>query len=174
MLIVMAGLPGCGKSTLARELAERLPAVVLDKDPIRAALFPAPYIEYSTEQDDFCVDVMLQVAAYLLGRHPDLHVILDGRPYARRYQVQRLDRWSSEHRTTIRMIECVCPERVAVRRLKDDAEEQAHYAENRNHALYRRLAHEFEPIREPKLIVNTDRPFEDCLQRCLAYVRGEL
>ena len=41
VLIAMAGLPGCGKTALAQRLAERLKAVVLDKDTIRAALFPA-------------------------------------------------------------------------------------------------------------------------------------
>ena len=37
MLIAMAGLPGSGKSTLAACLEERLGAVVLDKDQVRAA-----------------------------------------------------------------------------------------------------------------------------------------
>jgi predicted kinase len=40
MLIAMAGLPGSGKSTLATCLEPRLGAVVLDKDRVRAALFP--------------------------------------------------------------------------------------------------------------------------------------
>jgi adenylylsulfate kinase len=86
MLIAMAGLPGTGKSTLARGLAAALPAVVLDKDPIRAALFPPAEVEYSTRQDDFCLSLMLQVAAYMVERDADRRVILDGRPFARRYQ----------------------------------------------------------------------------------------
>jgi len=38
MLIVMAGLPGSGKSTIARELGARLPAAVVAVDAIDAAL----------------------------------------------------------------------------------------------------------------------------------------
>ena len=38
MLIVLAGLPGSGKSTIARALGHRLPAPVLSVDPIEAAL----------------------------------------------------------------------------------------------------------------------------------------
>jgi predicted kinase len=64
MLIAMAGLPGTGKSTLAHHLAHALAAIVLDKDVIRAALFPPAWVEYSTEQDDFCMSVMFRVSAY--------------------------------------------------------------------------------------------------------------
>ncbi|WP_017582810.1 AAA family ATPase [Nocardiopsis valliformis] len=41
MLIVMAGLPGSGKSTVAEELGRRLPAPVLSVDPVEAALWSA-------------------------------------------------------------------------------------------------------------------------------------
>ena len=65
MIVAMAGLPASGKSTVARLLATRLPAVLLDKDAVRGALFPSAEIDYSTAQDDLCVDVMLQVAGHL-------------------------------------------------------------------------------------------------------------
>lgn len=38
VLVVMSGLPGSGKSTIARELAARLPAALVSVDPIDAAL----------------------------------------------------------------------------------------------------------------------------------------
>ena len=47
MIAIMAGLPGSGKSTVARALAQRIPAAVLDKDIIRAAIFPPAHVEYS-------------------------------------------------------------------------------------------------------------------------------
>ena len=39
MIVLMAGLPGTGKTTLARELAQRTQGALLSKDEIRAALF---------------------------------------------------------------------------------------------------------------------------------------
>ena len=47
MIVLMAGLPGTGKSTLARELAARVAASVVGKDEIRHALFSARDLEYS-------------------------------------------------------------------------------------------------------------------------------
>ena len=52
MIVLMAGLPGTGKSTLARELAARTSGRVLSKDEIRHAIFLPDEIEYSTRQDD--------------------------------------------------------------------------------------------------------------------------
>lgn len=41
-LIVMIGLPGSGKSHLAREIKRRFPAAILDSDALRQVLFAAP------------------------------------------------------------------------------------------------------------------------------------
>ena len=41
-LIVVSGLPGTGKSYFCRQLARRLPAVILESDSLRKALFPSP------------------------------------------------------------------------------------------------------------------------------------
>lgn len=87
MLILMAGLPGTGKSTLSRAVAEEVGGTVLDKDVIRAALFPPNDIEYSTEQDEFVMRVMLKVAGYVFRKDPARYVFLDGRTFSRRYQL---------------------------------------------------------------------------------------
>src|SRR3990172_2180224 len=47
-LILVVGLPGCGKSYLSRQLAARLPAAVLETDLLRKALFPIP--TYSAQE----------------------------------------------------------------------------------------------------------------------------
>jgi predicted kinase len=68
MIVMMAGLPGTGKSTLARELAVRTSGRVLSKDEIRGAIFQPGEIEYSTRQDDYCFRIMVETAGYLLAR----------------------------------------------------------------------------------------------------------
>jgi predicted kinase len=47
-LVMLAGLPGTGKSTLARRLAETLPAVIVESDRVRQKLFAPP--GYTTEE----------------------------------------------------------------------------------------------------------------------------
>jgi predicted kinase len=170
MIIAMAGLPGTGKSAIAGRLREELRAVVLDKDRVRAALFAPEHIEYSTEQDDFCMEVMLQTAAYLLGKDRERHIILDGRTLSRQYQVARLDAFTAEHGVPLKIIQCVCSDEVARRRLERDAAEGAHLAGNRDFSLYLAVKARFEPIREPRLLVDTDNDLDTCVARSLVYL----
>jgi predicted kinase len=171
MLIAMAGLPGTGKSTLAHHLADACAGIVLDKDSIRAALFPIAQIEYSTRQDDFCMSILFQVASYMLRNDPSLYVILDGRTHSRKYQVAALDQLAEELKTPLKIIGCVCSDETVRKRLEEKVTMGAkHLAGNRDYQLYLTIKARFEPIREPKLVVNTDDDLAHCLASCLAYV----
>src|SRR5207302_7009442 len=90
MIVLMAGLPGTGKTTLARELAIRTSGRVLSKDEIRHAIFSSVEIEYSSRQDDFCMHIMLETVAYLLEGDAGRFIFLDGRPFSRRYQIENV------------------------------------------------------------------------------------
>jgi adenylylsulfate kinase len=170
MLILMAGLPGTGKSTMSRALAEELGGSVLDKDVIRAGLFPPTDIEYSTEQDEFVMRVMLKVAGYIFRKDPARYVFLDGRTFSRRYQLDRATGYSEAIGQPWRIIECVCSEESARNRLNADA---AHLAANRNFSLYLEVKARFEEITLPKTIVNTDQPLAECLAQVRTALRAE-
>jgi predicted kinase len=165
MLILMAGLPGTGKSTLSRALANELGGTVLDKDKIRAALFPASDIEYSTEQDDFCMAVMLKVAGYIFRKDPNRKVFIDGRTFSRAYQLKRATGYAEALGQTWRILECVCSEESARRRIEQDGE---HVAANRTFGLYLEVKARFEEIALPKTVVDTDRLLEECIQTAMA------
>lgn len=170
MLIMMAGLPGAGKSTLSRALAQRCGGIVLDKDSIRAALFPPQHIEYSREQDDFCQQVMLTTAEYLLSRDPKLRIFLDGRPFSRRYQREQVESAAGRWHTALAIIECVCSDAIALTRLKHDDQTGAHTAANRSSGLYAQLKAEFEPLTEPRLTVDTHQSLAKCVRQAEAYL----
>jgi predicted kinase len=174
MIIILAGLPGTGKSTLARELAQRIGATILDKDPIRAALFAPSDIEYSTSQDDFVVGIMMQVAGYLLNRGRSRPIILDGRPFSRRYQLEQVIRFAEQMEEPWRILECVCSDETARARLEQSTNEETqptHPAINRDFNLYLRVKQHFEEITFPKTVIDTDQPLEDCVEQAIAALR---
>ncbi len=173
MLIIMAGLPGTGKSTLSRKLASALNGVVLDKDTVRSALFPGRYTEYSTAQDDLVVGILYQVAEYYFRRHPGLAVLIDGRLFSRRYQVQDAVRCAARAQQPLRIIECVCSDEMAKRRLEQATAQGTHPAQNRSYELYLSIKARWEPIQEPKLVLDTENDLEICAARALQYIRGD-
>ena len=170
MIVIMAGLPGTGKSTLAQELAQRLPGAVLDKDAIRAALFQPAYVEYSLAQDDFCQEIMLQTAAYLLDKNPPIDIMLDGRTFSRRYQRDRAIEFCRRAGTSWAMLECVCAEQTALGRLAEAMAQHSHPAANRTPELYRQIQATWEPIEQPKLVIDTDADLDSCVDRAVRYL----
>jgi adenylylsulfate kinase len=171
MLIVMAGLPGTGKSTIARALASRLGGTALDKDVIRAALFTPADIEYSTAQDDFVMGVVMRVAQYLLKRDSGRQILIDGRPFSRCYQLEEILDLAEQARASWRVLECVCSEETARRRLALDTEAGNHPAANRRFEMYLKTKAAAEPITFPKIVLDTDQPLDVCVALALAAIQ---
>jgi len=168
MIVLMAGLPGSGKTALARELARRVNGRVLSKDEIRHAIFRPEEIEYSSRQDDFCLEVMLKIAAYLLSRDPVKIVFLDGRPFSRRYQIENVLAAANSLHQPWRILECVCTEETARRRLEGDEKSATHPAGNRDYELYLEVKARFESILREKILIDTDQPLARCVDRALS------
>ena len=169
MLIAMSGMPASGKSVLAEQIAAALPAIILDKDKLRAALFPPGEIEYTLQQDDFCFDILLQVADYLLQKGRD--VILDGRPFAHHYQMEHVVDFARQKHARLKVIECTCSDASFRQRLEQDVSEGRHLAANRSFEMFLAMRARSDPLVVPRLVVDTDQPLPECLAASLEYIK---
>jgi predicted kinase len=169
--VIFAGLPGTGKSTLARVLAERLGAAILDKDRVRGALFPDALTDYSPEQDQLCMRAMLEAAAYLTERRRVKYIFFDGRTFSTRGQIEDVLLAAKQAGAHWRILHVTCADAVAEERLARN--DPGHPAKNRDPALYRRIKQHFEPILQPKLEVDTTLGVDRELAVVEAYLAGK-
>jgi len=152
-------------------LAARLSGTVLSKDSIRHALFAPHNVEYTTAQDDFVMEVMLQAAAWVFRSHPEHYLFMDGRPFSRTYQIDRVASFASEHKQPCVILECTCSDDTAKARLETQTLSGEHPAANRIFQLYLDIKARFEPITRTKFVIDTDRPFEECIQQALQAIQ---
>jgi predicted kinase len=169
--VIFAGLPGTGKSSLARTLAERLSAAILDKDRVRGALFPGALTDYSAEQDQLCMRAMLEAAAYLTEHRRVDYIFFDGRTFSTQGQIEEVLLAAKQAGAHWRILHLTCADAIAEERLaRNDPD---HPAKNRDPALYRRIKQHFEPIRQPKLEVDTTLGIQGVLATLEGYLKGD-
>lgn len=139
MIVIICGLPGVGKTTLAKDLAPLLNAVVLSTDKIRKELILHP--TYSKQERRLIYDVMLLLAKYL--HDAGINCILDAtfnRERSRREVKNKLALDPSQ----FHIVECVCPEDVVLARLRA---RKGDYSDA-DVSVYRKMKKVYEPVRE--------------------------
>jgi predicted kinase len=165
LVLQMHGEPGSGKSTVARAIAPRIAAVVLDKDVIKAALLrsgvpeeqagPAAYEVYFAQADDLV----------RLGHS----VILDNPVYWPRVE-QRWHALADSAGSPRILIECVCADRAELERRL--ATRDALESQPRAPLDLTRHPGSSATVFEPRLTLDTTRPLDDLVGSALAYLRA--
>ena len=149
MIVIICGLPGVGKTSLARDLAPLINAIVLSTDKIRKELIPYP--RYSREERRLVYDVMLLLAKYL--HNAGINCILDAtfnRESSRTEAKKKLALNSSQ----VHMVECICPENIIVSRLRTRKNDFS----DADVSIYKNMKRIYEPVKEPHIVVDTAIP----------------
>ncbi|HJW20007.1 MAG TPA: AAA family ATPase [Candidatus Nitrosotalea sp.] len=113
MLIIITGLPGVGKTTLAKSLAPLVNGQVLSTDKIRKELFSSPTYSQLEQREVF--DAMIAAAKNLTNT--GTNCILDAtfnREQSRTEVKNKLGLSDNQ----FHVIECVCQEDIAMSRLE--------------------------------------------------------
>jgi predicted kinase len=156
-LVMLAGLPGTGKSTLARRLAQELPAVIIESDRVRQILFDPP--GYSAEESRRVHRVCHTLLGWYLRHY--YHVVYDATnlyEYHRRLVYRLADRSGAR----LVVAEVTATEEVVRRRLAPRYHEQPcpHSQEDYSDAdwdVYISMRQRAEPIQREHLKLDTSQ-----------------
>jgi len=158
MLVLVCGLPGTGKSTVAERIAKRLPARLLRTDVVRKELFPEP--TYAAEESAAVYDELLDRAREAIDAGD--HVVLDA-TFRRRHLRERAAEVAADAEIEFRLARVTCEEsvvreRIHTRQAEEDDESDADFA------IYTKLKDEFEPIeREDHVVIDNSGSLEATL-----------
>lgn len=145
-LVVVCGLPGVGKSTVARRVAARIDADVLRSDVVRKELFVDP--AYTAAETATVYDELFERAGDRLRGEAATSVVLDATFKTRR---RRADARALADRVDrpFRLVHVDCAESVVERRIAE--REGVSDADFQVHREFREL---FDPVRRADLTVD--------------------
>ncbi len=160
-LVLLIGLPGSGKSTLARALASQSGYMHLDRDVIRAAMFPACRFSAVEKRAANAALHAAVDAALELGDT----VLVDGMTFARRAERDDFRTLAQVHGAWTQGLFLDCSVALAQARIRGDE----HPAGDRNTELVAAVAARFElPEEDDVLRLDAGASSEQLLAHALA------
>jgi predicted kinase len=169
-LLILAGLPGTGKSHLAAAIAERHPVVIVRSDEVRKALYQRP--TYTPGENGFVYLTCYALLQLLL--RDGYAVVFDATNLGRdsRRRPRALAQLAGAPALTVFTLApaAIVAQRLAAR----DAGQAAAYASDADWAIHAKLAPtpQFEGPEERALTVDTSRPLSAALNAITAFLRA--
>ena len=167
VLVMLCGLPGTGKTTLARRLADRLPAIIVESDRVRQTLFTPP--TYTAEESQRVHKVCHILIGWYLRHY--YHVVYDATnlyEHHRRLAYRLAER--SGARLTVAEITAsdeVVRRRLAPRGCRDGPSHMPDDYSDADWQVYDHMRRRAEPIQHEHITVDTS---DGDVERAVSYL----
>ena len=171
LLIVFAGLPGTGKSSLARTVARELRAVYLDKDTVKDCAI-AVAREMKIEQGADLAGPLSYELLVVLARDNlslGLSVVLDSPAGYRQFR-EKVSELAKSRKANLKLIECICTDESLLRQRVEGRGRELPPYRARDWADYQSNRIRFEGLTERRLVVDTAELPATNLRKVLAYI----
>lgn len=170
LIVALMGLPGAGKSTVARMLERRLGLRRVCRDAIRQAMFPRCDYTFIEKRAAFRT-VLLAVEINCLLGEPS---VIDGMTFSRRGDFDEVASLADRHGFDVLPLLIDCPAALARERIARDLAERRHPAEDREPELVDIVARRFDAPPAASIRIDGARPMEEVCRLALAEVAARL
>jgi len=157
--IAVSGLPGTGKSYFCRRLVEKLPAVLLESDALRKALFPAP--SYSAAESASLFRSVHALIERLLAK--GISVVLDATNLSERNR-EYLYNIADKAGARLILVQVSAPPRLVRERL-EKRQEAASEKSDADWQVYEKMKASVEKIQRKHYVVDTSKDISPAVER---------
>ena len=168
-LILIAALPGVGKTTLAKEMARQTKGVHFDLDDIKRVVVPEDKVTEGIDPPEY----RFKYYAGAIRKLPDLFaessalvVIMDETFHLKEFR-QMWTEAARELNIRLHWVEAVCDEETVKKRLSIGKDREDHILVGKGYQMYLLFKKAFEPLEELHEIVDTSEDIVPQVQRII-------
>ena len=170
LIVPLIGLPGAGKSTVARTLEGRLGLRRICRDAIRQAMFPHCNFSFVENRAAFRTVLLAVEINCVLGESS----VIDGMTFSRREDYDQVVALANAHGFDVLPLLIDCPPALARERIARDLLDGRHPAADRVPELVDIVARRFDAPPAAAIRIDASRPIEEVCRLAIAEVTARL
>ncbi|MEO8012290.1 MAG: AAA family ATPase [Dokdonella sp.] len=169
-IIAVMGLPGAGKSTVARAIEDHLRLRRICRDTIRGAMFPPAGYSFLEKRAAYRSVLLALEINCMLG----VGSVIDGMTFARRSELDRVAAIGLRHRIVTIPLLVECPAEIARERIARDNAANGHRARERTPEMVNDVLARRDPIPDEALRIDATLPAARMCLSAIAAIRQSI
>jgi predicted kinase len=158
MLYIVCGLPGTGKTTMAKRIADETKSFLLNTDIIRRKIIEDP--KYTEREKYMIYNLLFEMAEKFLVTGKS--VVIDGTFYRKELR-ERAKEIAKKTKNKFRIVEVTCSEEIIRKGMKKRKKKGS--VSDADFGIYKRIKKVFEPIKEKHLVLDTTKGFDQAVDK---------
>jgi predicted kinase len=166
IVVAIIGLPGAGKSVIARAIEDQLGLRRVCRDAIRHAMFPKCSYSFAEKRAAFRSMLLALEINCMLGESS----VIDGVTFSRRRDLARVDSVIGRYNFTPICIYVDCPPEIARARIASDVQNNRHLARDRTPEQVNEVLRRFDAPPPTALAIDAKQPAAEMCRIAVAAV----